>query len=94
MTKWTSSTRPTLWHEAQACNECDQLCTDILAGPQPEERVERVQPLEAMTDEQILDHAPRILIGASRIECELGLALGSSLGMTCQSAWERFSGKE
>ena len=63
--------------------------------------------LFVLTDEQILDHVPRIAATAAAVEADLGqwvgelrrrgvtwARIGASLGMTRQSAWERFSGEE
>jgi hypothetical protein len=64
----------------------------------------RVPVWESMTDEQVLEHLPRIAKVAGQVEDSLrgfvGLArarditwarIGDSLGMTRQSAWERFT---
>jgi ClpX C4-type zinc finger len=91
------------------CNECVQLCTIILDGEQkradpPEPRI----PVwENMTDEQILGHLPRIAavsdqvadslhnwVGVARQRGVTWTRIGSALGMTRQSAWERFSDEE
>ena len=60
-----------------------------------------------MDDEQLLGHIPRIAATADRVEADLkdwvqelrrrGVTwarIGEALGMTRQSAWERFSGEE
>ncbi len=89
------------------CNECVALCDEILAlaadaGPSP---APRLPEWRDMTDEQMLDHVPRIAATAAEVEGSLrtwvgelrrrGVTwarIGESLGMTRQSAWERFSG--
>ena len=91
------------------CDGCVGLCNTILeqardAGPQPAPRLPEWRDL---SDEQMLDHVPRIAGTAGRVEAALrswvlelrrrGVTwarIGESLGMTRQSAWERFSGEE
>ncbi|HEV2885521.1 MAG TPA: ClpX C4-type zinc finger protein [Jatrophihabitans sp.] len=91
------------------CNECVQLCNDILAadaesaGDGPPE----LPYWQAMTDQQLLDLLPRIAAVADQVEDSLttwvrrvrarGVAwarIGEALHMTRQSAWERFSDRE
>ncbi len=89
------------------CNECIGLCGEIVAQSATTERVERIMPWEALADEEILDHIPRIASTAAAIETDLrqwvlelrrrGVTwtrIGAALGMTRQSAWERFSGED
>lgn len=93
------------------CDECVQLCVDILAadaadpagaGEQP-----RLPMWESMSDDDMLAHIPKIALTAGRVEDGLrdwvlelrrrGVTwqrVGSALGTTRQSAWERFSGEE
>ncbi|MBO4275851.1 ClpX C4-type zinc finger protein [Microbispora triticiradicis] len=62
---------------------------------------------ESMTDEQILEFLPRIAAVGAQVEDNLRVwvqrlrdrgvtwaRIGTALGMTRQSAWERFSGEE
>jgi ATP-dependent Clp protease ATP-binding subunit ClpX len=91
------------------CNECVQTCNEILdsdaksAGDAPPE----LTYWQAMTDQQLLDHLPRIAAVADQVEGSLttwvrrvrrrGVAwarIGEALDMTRQSAWERFSDRE
>lgn len=89
------------------CNECVDTCNTILGedrvSPQPQPRLPR---WETMTDEQILAFVPRIAATETQIDHSLrswvgqlrhrGVTwerIGSALGMTRQSAWERFSGE-
>ncbi|MEO6503628.1 MAG: ClpX C4-type zinc finger protein [Jatrophihabitantaceae bacterium] len=102
------------------CNQCVRLCNDILAsasvsgeGDQPggsdqQDGVEAELPYwQAMTDQQLLDHLPKIARVAGQVEGSLttwvrrvrsrGVAwarIGEALDMTRQSAWERFSDRE
>jgi len=85
------------------CDECVAVCNTILQqdaiSPQPP----RLPTWETMTDEEILAHIPRIAAVESQVEGSLrewvqqlrhrGVTwerIGSALGMTRQSAWERF----
>jgi ATP-dependent protease Clp ATPase subunit len=86
------------------CDQCVALCNDIL---EQEKRVATTEPRlpawETMTDEQILDHLPKIAAVQSQVDDNLRdwvaqlrtrdvswERIGVSLGMTRQSAWERF----
>jgi hypothetical protein len=92
------------------CNECIQLCNDIL-----EEEQQQASPAgtqlpareEAMTDEEILALLPRIASVSEQTDASLqrlvtvlrgrGVTwarIGAALQITRQSAWERFSGEE
>jgi hypothetical protein len=91
------------------CDGCVGLCGDVLeaardAGPSPEPRLPEWRDL---SDQQMLEHVPRIAATADQIEASLrtwiaelrrrGVTwarIGEALGMTRQSAWERFSGEE
>jgi ClpX C4-type zinc finger len=91
------------------CNECVGLCNDILAlegEPKPgEDAVTR--RLQLLSDEEVLAHLPKIQAAAAQVQQHLtgwvrqarerGITwtrIGEALGMTRQSAWERFSGEE
>lgn len=88
------------------CNECVGLCAQLIeGGPSP---VPRLAPWEhAEEAEQALAMLP--LVAAAHAQVEQNLAgwvrraralgatwarIGQALGMTRQSAWERFSGEE
>ncbi|MEO7262296.1 MAG: ClpX C4-type zinc finger protein [Jatrophihabitantaceae bacterium] len=97
------------------CNECVRLCNEILdsATDQPDAQSDDAGPpteltyWQAMTDQQLLDHLPKIARVAGQVEGSLttwvrrvrsrGVAwarIGEALDMTRQSAWERFSDRE
>ena len=92
------------------CNECVQLCNDILAGTAPGQAPTDKPELpywQGMDDEQMLDLLPRIAGVADQVEAGLATwvarlrgrgvtwaRIGAALGMTRQSAWGRFSGEE
>ncbi|GAA0577631.1 ClpX C4-type zinc finger protein [Paractinoplanes ferrugineus] len=92
------------------CNECVGLCNDVLASEQPDplESATRLSAWEeGMTDEQILDQLPRIAAVSAQTEAGLQrlvtilrerrvtwTRIGAALGITRQSAWERFAGED
>jgi|HubBroStandDraft_1064217.scaffolds.fasta_scaffold48050_4 hypothetical protein len=92
------------------CNECIQLCNDILEEEQQAPSPPGTQlPAreEAMTDEEILALLPRIASVSAQTDASLqrlvtvlrgrGMTwarIGAALQITRQSAWERFSGEE
>lgn len=90
------------------CDGCVELCNTILeeeskaAGNRPQ-----LPAWESMTDQQLLDHLPKVAAVADQVEANLrqwvlrtrdrGIAwsrIGAALGMTRQSAWGRFSGED
>ncbi|WP_214108909.1 ClpX C4-type zinc finger protein [Acrocarpospora catenulata] len=84
------------------CSECVALCTEVLGLDQP-----KVPWPDTMTDEEILDHLPRIAAVGAQVDADLKVwvgrlrdrgvtwaRIGAALGMTRQSAWEKFSGEE
>jgi hypothetical protein len=91
------------------CDGCVQACNGLLdaardLGPNP---TPRLPEWAEMSDDEMLAHVPRIAGTAGRAEGSLkawvgelrrrGVTwarVGESLGMTRQSAWERFSGEE
>ena len=86
------------------CDQCVGLCGEILKAEEsnPTE-IPRLPIWESMTDEQILDHLPRVAAVQAQISENLRdwvthlrtrdiswERIGASLSMTRQSAWERF----
>jgi len=89
------------------CNECVSLCTDIIAQHAGRSPAPRIYPWAAMSDDELLGHIPRIAATAASVESDLRqwveelrrrdvtwARIGTALGITRQSAWERFSGEE
>ena len=92
------------------CNECVELCNDILRSeePEPSRSDARLSAWErGMTDEQILDRLPQVAAAGAQTEASLQrlvttlrerkvtwARIGAALRITRQSAWERFSGEE
>lgn len=89
------------------CNECVALAASIidesLGGPARP----RVPVWESLTDGEMLGHIPRVAAHIEQAEADLrswvqelrrrGVTwakIGEALGITRQSAWERFSGEE
>jgi ClpX C4-type zinc finger len=89
------------------CNECVALAESIIQEYRDNPVKLRLPVWESLTDDQMLDHVPRIAAVADQVEANLrswvqelrrrGVTwarLGQALGITRQSAWERFSGEE
>lgn len=91
------------------CNECVGLCNDILAleGEPVGDATESWQKRLRLSDSELLAHLPKVASAAEQVGRHLtawvrearerGITwtrIGESLGMTRQSAWERFSGEE
>jgi len=88
------------------CNVCVGLCTTVIENETVKGSEAHVPP-QSMTDEQILEHIPRIAAVEDQVEESLrewvgrlrdrGVTwerIGATLGMTRQSAWGRFSGEQ
>jgi ClpX C4-type zinc finger len=91
------------------CDQCVGLCTSILDEAKSDEPnpPPRLPEWKSMSDEEMLDHVPRIAATGSQVDHSLhawvgelrrrGVTwtrIGEALNMTRQSAWERFSGEE
>jgi hypothetical protein len=90
------------------CDECVGLCTELIALPSDKSATDRVTSWEQnMSDEDLLSHLPRVAAASAQVEQQLtawvrqargrGITwtrIGEALGMTRQSAWERFSGED
>lgn len=88
------------------CDECVGLCAQIIESKPKGEP--RIPPWEHWaTVEQVLENLPRIAAASAQVEQNLTgsvrraralgatwARIGQALGMTRQSAWERFSGEE
>jgi hypothetical protein len=88
------------------CNECVTLCTELIATPKSS-RDEVDSWEQSMSDDDLLKHLPRVATAGAQVERQLtgwvrqardrGITwtrIGEALGMTRQSAWERFSGED
>jgi hypothetical protein len=90
------------------CNQCVALCTTILAESPPSAGEPPTLPWQYDMDlDQVLILLPSVAMAGAQAERnltefvgkarELGATwarIGETLGMTRQSAWERFSGEE
>jgi ClpX C4-type zinc finger len=88
------------------CNECVDLCVQIIAAKMPAEPwAPRLE--QQLADEALLLHLPKVAAASGQVERHLtncvrqargrGITwtrIGEALGMTRQSAWERFSGED
>jgi ATP-dependent Clp protease ATP-binding subunit ClpX len=85
------------------CNECVTLCDDILA----EELSAPIRDWDGMSDDDLLAEMVRVHSSHDRVDRSVtqlvrrlrvrGISwarIGEALGMTRQSAWERFAGEE
>nr|WP_285492922.1 ClpX C4-type zinc finger protein [Actinomadura sp. NBRC 104425] len=89
------------------CNECVDLSAAIIEEYRDKPVEVRLPTWESLTDEQMLDHIPRVAAAADQVEANLrswvqelrrrGVTwarIGAALGISRQAAWERFSGEE
>ncbi|MFJ7586704.1 ClpX C4-type zinc finger protein [Streptomyces sp. NPDC097617] len=89
------------------CDECVALSTSIIDGSLGGPVGPRAPIWESMADEEVLGHIPRVAVHIDQAEADLrswvqelrrrGVTwtrIGEALGITRQSAWERFSGEE
>lgn len=88
------------------CDECVALCVTILKTPPTSRCSPSVPSWGELDDEALLARLPRIAAAARQVQGSLhgwvGEArrrqlswtrIGSAMGMTRQSAWERFAGE-
>lgn len=91
----------------QICDECVALSTSIIDGTLGTTALPPAPLWASLTDPEMLDHIPRVAAHIDRAEADLrswvlelrrrGVTwtrIGEALGITRQSAWERFSGEE
>lgn len=89
------------------CNECVGLAEAIIDEYRDKPVEVRLPTWGSLTDEQMLDHIPRVAAVADQVEANLWswvqelrrrnvtwARIGGALGISRQSAWERFSGEE
>jgi hypothetical protein len=89
------------------CNECVSLCVELIEN-KPKSKESKVPSWkERLSDDELLSTLPRIATASQQVERQLAdwvlearsrgvtwTRIGTALGMTRQSAWERFSGEE
>jgi len=90
------------------CNECVELSAEIIRSSPHTGGEPAIDAWEQrLSDAELLDHLPRVAAASAQVEQQLtgwvrqargrGLTwtrIGEALGMTRQSAWERFSGED
>src|SRR5215207_2817478 len=89
------------------CDACVHLCNDILAGDAGSPSTPEITIWDQKTDDELLETLPRVALVSAQIDARMqtlvdllrarGVAwarIGKTLGVTRQSAWERFSGEE
>jgi hypothetical protein len=105
---------------AVICNECIEVCNQILAveegevrageaeaAPAPGEAPPPLRPWEGLSDDELVaemvrshaahdqvDRAVARYVAELRARGVTWARIGAALGMTRQSAWERFSGED
>jgi hypothetical protein len=88
------------------CNECVALCVELIETKPPSPQKIRSWK-KMLSDDDLLATLPRVAAASRQVQDELAQAvaearargitwtrIGGALGMTRQSAWERFSGEE
>jgi hypothetical protein len=88
------------------CDGCVALCAQLVDGP-PAEAPQLAAWEHAVSVDEVLANLPRIAAAGAQVEQHLAgwvqraralgatwARIGEALGMTRQSAWERFSGEE
>lgn len=89
------------------CNECVGLCNELIEKKADTSMPQLASWQDRLSDEEVLDTLPQFAAAAAQIDQQLGIwvrharargitwtRIGTALGMTRQSAWERFSGEE
>jgi hypothetical protein len=88
------------------CDECVALCAQLIDGP-PAPTPHLAAWDHAVSVDEVLANLPRVAAAGAQVEQHLAgwvqkaralgatwARIGAALGMTRQSAWERFSGEE
>ena len=91
----------------QICDQCVDLAANIIEQARGTHVEPRLPTWESLNDEQMLEHIPRVAAVANQVEANLRSwvqelrrrevtwsRIGAALGISRQSAWERFSGEE
>ncbi len=88
------------------CDACVDLCVELIKN-KPEPMPKLASWEERVTDDELLTALPQFQATGRQADLQLGIwvrqarsrgitwtRIGAALGMTRQSAWERFSGEE
>jgi hypothetical protein len=89
------------------CNHCVDLAASIIEQSLGTHVEPRLPTWESLSDAEMLEHIPRVAAVANQVEGNLRSwvqelrrrevtwsRIGTALGISRQSAWERFSGEE
>jgi len=89
------------------CNECVGLCVELIESKPATPPAKMRSWKQQLSDDELLATLPRVASASRQVERQLNDSLledrargitwtriGATLGMTRQSAWERFSGEE
>ncbi len=89
------------------CNECVALCAELIATKPAAGGMPSLPWEERISDDELLALLPRVAATGAQVDRRLTLAvrqarlrgitwtrIGGALGVTRQSAWERFSGED
>jgi hypothetical protein len=90
------------------CNECICICDELIANKPKTKADNPVESWERkFSDDELLEHLPKVAATSALVEQQLNrwvdqarsrgitwTRIGQALGMTRQSAWERFSGED
>lgn len=89
------------------CNHCVDLAGSIIEQSRGTHVEARLPTWESLSDADMLTHIPRVAAVANQVEANLRSwvqelrrrevtwsRIGTALGISRQSAWERFSGEE
>jgi ATP-dependent protease Clp ATPase subunit len=90
------------------CNVCVDLCNQIIASKPKSGHDPGIEAWEQrLSDDELLSHLPKVAAASAQLAQHLGAwvgqarsrgitwtKIGEALGMTRQSAWERFSGED
>jgi|SRR5579859_619320 len=92
------------------CNECVALCVELIESKPRNTSANMpalASWQERLSDNDLLAMLPKVAATSAQVDAQLAIAvktarsrgitwraIGSALGMTRQSAWERFSGEE
>ncbi len=90
------------------CDQCVSLCAEIIASKPAQSDLQSFASWdERLSDDDLLGLLPQMVTAGEQVDRRLALTvtrarergitwtrIGGALGMTRQSAWERFSGEE
>lgn len=103
----TEVDKPVAGAGVHICDECVALAASVIEDSLGSLAKPHVPVWESLADEEMLSHIPRVAAHIDQAEADLRawvqelrrrdvtwVRIGEALGITRQSAWERFSGEE